>query len=171
MISGFDDAEFLASDSAVLLRSLGQEPSLENIKDISPWRFKAPLSPDMAACKEGREINFDELVGYCQDLLKGPENYKLIEGVGGVMVPLDNEHTVLDWIAALNIPAIVVVGSYLGSISHSLTSIAALEAKAIDITEIVISESPNSTVDLAETADVLRRFLPGRRFRQLPRSD
>ena len=171
VISGFDETDFLNSDSAILLRNVQRQPLLEKIKDISPWRFKAPLSPDMAAREEGRSINFAELVRYCRGVLNGPEDYKLIEGIGGVMVPLDGEHTVLDWISALNIPVIVVVGSYLGTISHTLTAITALETKGIDIAEVVVSESPGSSVGLFETVSVLQRFLPAQKLRQLPRQD
>ena len=46
-----------------------------------------------------------------------------IEGVGGIMVPLDRKHTVLDWAKALGLPLIVVAGSYLGTISHTLTAL------------------------------------------------
>ena len=123
----------------------------------------------MAAEKEGRQIDFEELIRYCQDVLNGSEEYKLIEGVGGVMVPLDSQHTVLDWISALDIPAIVVVGSYLGTISHSLTALAALEAKNIEVAEVIVSETPDSSVDLSETVEVLQRFLPMLKLSQFPR--
>ena len=168
VISGFDEADFLYSDSAVLLQSADKEPTLENIKEITPFRFGAALSPDMAARREGRSINFGELVDYSRGVLAGPEDHKLIEGIGGVMVPLTDEHTVLDWIAALDIPAVVVVGSYLGTISHTLTAVAALETNGVEIAEVVISESPDSPVDLQETVDVLQNFLPRRKLRLLP---
>ncbi len=168
VISGFDEADFLYSDSAVLLQSADKEPTLENIKEITPFRFGAALSPDMAARREGRSIDFGELVDYSRGVLAGPEDHKLIEGIGGVMVPLTDEHTVLDWIAALDIPAVVVVGSYLGTISHTLTAVAALETNGVEIAEVVISESPDSPVDLQETVDVLQNFLPRRKLRLLP---
>ena len=43
----------------------------------------------------------------------------LIEGIGGIMVPLDARHTVLDWMNALDLPLLLVAGSYLGSLSHT----------------------------------------------------
>ena len=51
-----------------------------------------------------------------------------IEGVGGIMVPLDGARTVLDWMAALEIPLLLVVGGYLGTISHTLTALDVLRA-------------------------------------------
>jgi len=65
---------------------------------------------------------FDALVAFCKDEIGSRRGTLVIEGVGGVMVPLDKSHTVLDWMAALGIPAILVAGTYLGSISHALTA-------------------------------------------------
>jgi len=123
----------------------------------------------MAAAREGRTIDFDALVRFCRDAIHGGEEIVLIEGSGGVMVPLTERHTVLDWIAALGIPALVVVGSYLGTLSHSLTAVQALRARHICVAGIVISESEESPVPLAETAASLARFLPGVAIRTVPR--
>src|SRR3546814_8137834 len=79
---------------------------------MSPWRFRAPLSPDMAAAREGRTVPFDDLVDHCRDRLAAAAGPLLIEGVGGAMVPLDECHTVLDWMAALALPALLVSGTY-----------------------------------------------------------
>ena len=73
------------------------------------------------------------------------------------MVPLDERHTVLDWIAALGAPALVVAGSYLGTISHTLTTLAAIRARGVAVAGLVISESPESPVPLAETAETINR--------------
>ena len=82
----------------------------------------------------------------------------LIEGVGGAMVPLNDTHTVRDWIAALGIPVILVTGSYLGSISHTLTAIEALRVTNIPIRALIISETADSTVPLAETLQTILPF-------------
>jgi len=74
------------------------------------------------------------------------------------MTPLDQMHTVRDWIAALEIPTILVAGSYLGAISHTLTTLEALNAKRIPVREIVISESEQSPVPPSETVATLARF-------------
>jgi dethiobiotin synthetase len=90
--------------------------------------------------------------------------------VGGVMVPLDAEHTVLDWIAALAAPALLVVGSYLGTLSHSLTALAALQQRGVAVAGIVVSESQHQPVPAAETMATLTRFAPGVPVRLLARS-
>ena len=91
IISGFDPARAGDSDCGVLLRALGLPLSDEEIEDISPWRFAAALSPDMAARHEGKEIDFEQLVSFCETAIEEAEGDMLIEGVGGVMVPLDQK--------------------------------------------------------------------------------
>jgi dethiobiotin synthetase len=82
----------------------------------------------------------------------------LIEGIGGVMVPLDENHTVLDWIDALRIPVLLVAGSYLGTLSHTLTALDALARRGIEIKALVINDTPGSTVPMADTIETLARF-------------
>lgn len=145
------------------MNALGLEPTPEAVDACSPFRFREPLSPDMAATRENRGISFDRLVGFClEHIEKTNQNSVLfIEGVGGVMVPLTDDKTVLDWTAALQIPAILVVGSYLGTLSHTLTAALALRSRNIVIDRVIVSESEESPVPLAETADVIRRHLGG----------
>ena len=119
MISGYTPATHRDSDTAVLLDSLGSDHSQDAIDRMSPFRFEAPLSPDMAAAREGRQIDFEALLQFCRDCAAGPEDILLIEGVGGVMVPLTRDKTVLDWIEAIDAPCLLVAGSYLGTISHT----------------------------------------------------
>ena len=156
VMSGYDPAAPGASDAGVLLAALGQAVGAEAVARISPWRFRAPLSPDMAAAREGATIDFARLVDYCRQAAGG--ELLLIEGVGGCMVPLDGSHTVRDWIAALGIPAVLVTGSYLGSLSHALTALVALREKGVPVAAIAINESEHSPVPLQETAQVLAAY-------------
>jgi len=167
--SGFDAARPDDSDTGALLRALELEPNAANLDAVSPWRFAAPLSPDMAAARERRAVPFDALVAHCRAAARRGA-VTLIEGIGGVMVPLDREHTVLDWIAALEAPALLVVGSYLGTLSHSLTAAAALRERGVTIAGVVVSESEEQPVPAAETAATLARFVAPVAVRVLPRS-
>ena len=154
VLSGYDPATLADSDPGVLLASLGEAATEEAVAAITPWRFSAPLSPDMAAAREGRRLDLAEILAYCRAAQGDP---LLIEGIGGAMVPLNERHTVLDWIAELGAPALVVTGSYLGTISHTLTTLAAIRARGVPIAGLVISESAESPVPLAETAETINR--------------
>ena len=161
VLSGFDARHPEASDAGQLLAALGRAVSTVELDAVAPWRFVAPLSPDMAAAQEGREINFDELVAFTRRAIAAPQRPLLIEGVGGVMAPLDERHTVRDWIVASGLPCVLVAGSYLGSLSHTLTALEALQKLGAGVTAIAVNESPGSTVALAATLETLSRHATG----------
>ncbi|MBS0469561.1 MAG: dethiobiotin synthase [Proteobacteria bacterium] len=159
IVSGIDDANPAGSDPAVLLDALGETVTPETLARISPWRFAAPMSPDMAAAREERFIPYNELLETCRDAVHAARDGMLfIEGVGGVMVPLDARRTVLDWMADMRLPLILVAGSYLGTISHTLTAMEVVARARLKISALVINESEGATIPLEETLATLRRF-------------
>lgn len=162
VITGWRDADS-SSDIGQILEAGSASPaaSVEDyfgVEDISLYRFTAPLSPHMAAVREGKTIDPNALIDWCRARMMG-EGLTLIEGAGGVMVPLTEHYTMLDFMAALNIPLILVVGSYLGSISHALTAIEVLRARSITIAALILNESMGSTVPLAEAQAGLWPFI------------
>jgi dethiobiotin synthetase len=158
LVSGFDIATSALSDPGVLLAALEEPVTIEALARLSPWQFAAPLSPDMAAAREGRTVPFDAIVKLCRDAIAAETGTLFIEGVGGVMVPLDGSRTVLDWMVALRLPLIVVAGSYLGTISHTLTALDVLSRAKLDVAALVINDSGDGAVPLDETAAALGRF-------------
>ncbi len=158
VITGYSRETAADSDSGRLLASLDLALTDDNIAMVSPWRLPAPLSPDMAAAREGQVLEISAIAAFCRDAAE-QHPVLLVEGIGGVMAPLNNNATVLDLIAALGHPAILVVGSYLGTLSHSLTAAAALAAEDVDIAAVVVSESAESPVPPQEIADALARYL------------
>jgi dethiobiotin synthetase len=155
VLSGFDRNSAAESDAGILLAAMGSSITEDAIAAITPWRFAAPLSVDMAAAREGRTIDFDALVAWCRAQQR--DDLLLIEGVGGVMAPLDDRHVVRDWIAALDMPALLVTGSYLGALSHSLTALVALRARGIHVAAAIVAASPGSPVSAQESAEVIAR--------------
>ena len=158
VVSGYDSSVVETSDPAVLLGALGRPVSADEVERMAPWRFRAPLSPDLAAAREGRAIDFDRLIDFSRQAIGGCRGTLFIEGVGGIMVPLDGERTVLDWMAALGIPLLLVVGGYLGTISHTLTALDVLRQRKLAIAAIVVSESERNPVELEDTVASIARF-------------
>ena len=169
VVSGYDSSVVETSDPAVLLRALGRPVSAEEIAAIAPWRFHAPVSPDLAAARESRVIDFDELIAFSRNAVAATDGILFIEGVGGIMVPLDGQHTVLDWMAALELPLLLAVGGYLGTISHTLTALDVLAARKLKVAAIVVSESERNPVELAETVASIARFAKDSAVIGLPR--
>jgi dethiobiotin synthetase len=169
VVSGFDPANWQASDPAVLLAALGRPVTLEEVETVSPWRFKAPLSPQMAARCEGRTIGFLEVVEFCRRAMAARRGVLLIEGIGGVMVPFDDRHTVLDLMSMLRIPVVLVAGSYVGTISHTLTALEVLARRNLDIAGVVVSESEGSAASLADTVATVQQFADALEVVGIPR--
>jgi dethiobiotin synthetase len=158
IVSGFDPDRPSGSDPAHLLEALGEPVTAETLARLSPWRYRAPLSPDMAAAAEDRRVPFEAVDAHCREAMPDDETILLVEGVGGVMTPLDADHTVLNLAMRLGVPVVLVGGSYLGALSHVLTAQAVLDHRALDLAAIVISESEGSTVPLEATLETLARF-------------
>jgi dethiobiotin synthetase len=169
VVSGYDPSVVTTSDPAVLLAALGRQVSADEIAAMTPWRFRAPLAPDLAAAREGRNLDFDALVAFTRRAIEADKGTLLIEGVGGIMAPLDARHTVLDWMTLLRAPLLLVVGSYLGTISHTLTALQVLTQRKLDVAAVVVSESERSAVPLDETVDSIAHFADGIEVIGLPR--
>ena len=156
VVSGFNAEDPASSDPAILLEALGR-PAAE-IDRICRWRFAAPLAPAMAARHEGHPVEFHGLVDFCRRAVVGHRDMMFIEGVGGIMVPLDETHTVLDWMTALRLPLLLVAGSYVGTISHTLTALQVLARRNLEVAAVVVSESAGSAGPLDETVATIARF-------------
>jgi dethiobiotin synthetase len=141
VMSGYDAGQFAQSDAGRLLAACGEEVTERNVAAISKWRFAAPLSPERAAALEGRHIDFDDLVAWCRREVLRAEDAVLVEGIGGLMVPLDEHNTVRDWIVALDLPVLLVAGTYLGAVSHTLTALAALRETGVRPDAVIVNES------------------------------
>jgi len=100
-----------------------------------PGRFglNTPASPHYAAELDGVEIALSDFS------IPQTDNHLLIEGAGGLMVPLNSKDTVADLIKHLDVPVILVSRNYLGSINHTMLSIELLKNKGIKIAGIVFN--------------------------------
>jgi len=156
VVSGFSH-EDVESDPALILRSLGREVTPESVAEISPWRFRDPISPHLAARREGRSVSMEEVARYCRGQGDLADSVRLIEGAGGVFSPITHDATCAGLAARLGDPVILVAGTYLGSISHTLSALVGLKAISIPVCAIVVSESAES-VGLVETMESIREF-------------
>ena len=153
VISGWDEGA--GTDTAQIIAASGGR---ETVDEVSPWRFRAPLSPHRAAALEGKSLALADVLRWSDAQMNQP-GLTLIEGVGGVMVPLSDHETVLDWMRALGLPVILVTGSYLGTISHTLTALAALKQADLRIAALVMNESAESPISLDEAWAGLAPFV------------
>ncbi len=113
----------------------------ENTFFPETYRLLHPMSPHAAADKEGILINRNDF--------QMPETNRtlIVEGAGGLYVPLNQQDTILDLIQDFHIPVVLVSRHYLGSINHTLLSIAALKERNIPIAALVFNGDPNPATE------------------------
>lgn len=131
--------------------SLTVKSMIDNDLIIHPERFKLnyPASPHQSAAMENIEINLDDFQ------LPNTENSLLVEGAGGLFVPLNNHEFMIDLIAKFNLKTVLVVRDYLGCINHTLLSIEALQHRNLEIAYVVL----NGNFEPA-TKDILIKNIP-----------
>lgn len=102
----------------------------------APEIFTYPCSPDLAAKIDGREIDFEK-IERATETLESYYDIVLIEGAGGIMVPLKGEYLTIDYIKDHNLPTVVVTNGQLGSISHTLLTLYAIKEYGINLSEVI----------------------------------
>ncbi len=168
VVSGFDPRDAAGSDPARLAAALGDPGAVFR---IAPRRYRAPLAPNIAARLEGQVLALDDMIiDAVARAVELRDGLLLVEGAGGVMSPLTDGETNLDMITALGAPALLVAGSYLGTISHVLTALVALRAAGAEVAAVVMSESL-AAPNLDQTAEALVPFLDGAPLFLAPRSE
>lgn len=100
---------------------------------INPYCFKEPIAPHIAAQHGGVVISLDVIESAYQQLTQLAD-IVIVEGAGGLLVPLGSESTMADLIARLNIPTILVVGLKLGCINHALLTMEVSTSRSLPIT-------------------------------------
>jgi dethiobiotin synthetase len=124
---------------------------LANCQAIAGMRLRNPVSPHLAAQRAGTRIRVDEL----QDFLP-PDAADLrwiVEGAGGVLVPLNERELTIDFIQTLGLPAVVAARSSLGTINHTLLTIEALRVRSLCIAGVVMCGERN-----ADNRDAIERY-------------
>lgn len=97
------------------------------------YRFKLAASPHQSAREEGILIDLNEFQ------IPKTQNHLIIEGAGGLMVPLNDNEFIIDLIEKLNVPAALVVKNYLGCINHTLLSVLVLNQKKIKLNYLILN--------------------------------
>ena len=120
--------------------------------------LKAPLSPLAAAEAEGRRLDLEDTFRWTR---RPHEGRLLLEGVGGVLVPLWEQTHFLGWATPLGIPCVLVARGGLGTLNHSLLSAEALMMRGWRIEALIVNPGADRSHEAAgANAALLRRFLP-----------
>lgn len=111
------------------------------------YRLNEPMSPHAAAKIDGVKIDLNQVS------LPKTNNHLIIEGAGGLMVPLNNQDLIIDLIKKLDAEVVLVSQNYLGSINHTLLSFESLKARKLKVVGIIFNGEANS-----ETEDYILKY-------------
>ena len=103
---------------------------------LCPHRFRVPVAPGVAARRLGREPDWDVTLAAWEGLRHGPV---VVEGAGGLFVPLDSRHDIIDLVATLRLPVLLVARAGLGTLNHTALSLQALAARRIPVKAVLLS--------------------------------
>ncbi len=132
--------------------------------ETCPFRFRFPASPDLAARLEGRRIDL-AAADRALDVLAERYDTVLVEGAGGLLVPIDGDYTMADYAKEREMPLIVVTGGYLGSVNHTLLTLEACRARGLAVEMLVYNTYLEAEREIA--ADTLH-YLGGYVARHMP---
>lgn len=141
-------------------------------RTTAPIIFTYPASAQLAARIDGREIDLG-LVDRSASILSGRYDVVLIEGAGGLMVPVTDDIFTIDYVASRHIPLILVTNGVLGSINHTILSLEAVKARGIELAAVIYNEHFDSdAVIAADTRGFISRYVarhfPTARFATVP---
>ncbi|MCD6294698.1 MAG: dethiobiotin synthase [Deltaproteobacteria bacterium] len=98
------------------------------------YQFRFPLSPHVAAARDGIQIDLESM-----NLPQAPGGRLIVEGAGGIMVPLNEDYLMLDLMKKLAIPILLVAESGLGTINHTLLSLDRLKNHSLQVLGVVMN--------------------------------
>jgi dethiobiotin synthetase len=107
---------------------------------VCPYSLRAPLAPAVAARLEGVEISFSHLVT-CAGELARRHQALVVEGAGGLLVPLTDSHTYADLAVALGLPVLLVARAGLGTVNHAALTCEALRARGLAVAGVVLNRA------------------------------
>ena len=144
VVTGLEDpAEISArgawpADHELLAVVAGMQP-----EEVSPLRYGPAVSPHLAAQMAGERIDPERLVAGAHALAPTDEHTLVVEGVGGLLAPLADDYTVCDLASALGLPVVIAARPGLGTINHTLLTLACARAAGLDVVAVVLTPWPD----------------------------
>jgi dethiobiotin synthetase len=152
-------------DAATLAGAAGGDEPLET---VCPYRFPDPLAPSLAAERVGVSIDVPRLVETLTTRAR-PLDFLLVEGAGGLLVPLTPDASFADLARHLGARVLLVVGSRLGAINHALLSLEVLRTRGIPTAGYVVNRlAPDGDLAVATNTALLRSLTDTPLLGELP---
>jgi dethiobiotin synthetase len=143
-VTGLAETDAPLPDHELLLASAGS-PQLPS--EVAPYRFDPPVSPHLAAELAQVSVRPERILAAARRAAAKADAL-IVEGVGGLMVPLSSSYLVRDFAVDLGLPLVLVARPGLGTINHSLLSLEAARAVGLDVTAVVLTPWPEEPGDV-----------------------
>ena len=132
--------ELVSPDLEFCQRMLRLQVGSEEQKQMCPYRYKPACSPHLAATLGDDPIRV-ESIGDCFRALRSTHEGVVVEGAGGVLVPINDQHTMLDVMVHLGLPVLLVSRPGLGTLNHTLLSLRELRRAGLDVLGVLFCET------------------------------
>ena len=145
-----------SSDAVFLKKIAGVKDSLDS---ICPYRLKHPLSPFTAAKIENISIRFETIARACGRLLQNHQAL-LVEGAGGLLVPITRQKMMADLALYLKLPVLIISRTGLGTINHTLLSVEVARQRGVEVAGVIFNHlGPHRGLAERTNPSVIRHFL------------
>jgi dethiobiotin synthetase len=124
---------------------------------IVPLHYKQPLAPWVAGWKEGK-VDLRKVEKAYQEAKK-KYDCLIVEGIGGVLVPITKNFLAIDWVVKWKLPTLVVARAGLGTINHTLLTVEALQKRKIKVSGVVVNGYKGKDISEKTNVQVLRKLL------------
>jgi len=124
---------------------------------INPQFFKTPLAPAVAAAVEQKDVHMDQVYKAFWEIAKS-HDFTIVEGIGGVRVPLADSTSVADLMGALRLPALIVARAGLGTLNHILLTLEALDRAKVPVVGIILNGDTQQTLAEKTNPEALREY-------------
>jgi dethiobiotin synthetase len=137
--------------------------------DHTPYCFDTPCSPHLAASLSNASIDISVIVRAYHKILSHV-NTLIVEGAGGLLVPLNETVSTLDMIKLLNIPVILVTTPNLGTLNHTFLSVNQLRQSGVVLSGVIMNNPDNTRLDFMyrDNAYMIRRYIAPVPFIEIP---
>ncbi len=127
----------LVPEDGIFLRNASGK--ILDLDDTTPFRFSMPAAPYRAAAMQDSRLRLSDIVEHVR-AIQNNHDLVIVEGAGGLLVPIDEKKTMVDLIIELGFPVFLVARTRLGTINHTLLSLEALEGRNIDVLGVILSK-------------------------------
>ena len=138
--TGVEEGEVEGTDLGTCLTAAGMRAGAGEVEMMGPYRYGPASSPHLAGRLAGRYPEVGRIVT-CAEALSARHAGIVVEGAGGVMVPLDERLLMLDLMQAMGLPVVLVARRGLGTINHTLLSLGALRGAGVRVLGVALNET------------------------------